>query len=140
MPAASARVRGRGRVIALRSVFSPITLVVFLYTPLLLLYAVSSESVFEVDFESRKTLSWTGFAFFALALLCFAAGAKAGDDSARHKPLARVSGEAERLTAQQRRSLAVLVEVALVLSIAAYVLWFSTGISRAALAWETSDR
>lgn len=131
MPAASARVRGRGRVIALRSVFSPITLVVFLYTPLLLLYAVSSESVFEVDFESRKTLSWTGFAFFALALLCFAAGAKAGDDSARHTPLARVSGEAERLTAQQRRSLAVLVEVALVVSIAAYVLWFSTGISRA---------
>ena len=41
--AATSRVRG-AHVIELRSIFSPLTLVVFLYMPLLLLYAVSSES------------------------------------------------------------------------------------------------
>jgi oligosaccharide repeat unit polymerase len=127
-----AGVRGRGRVIPLRSVFSPLTLVVFLYTPLLLFYAISSKTVFATEFDSRKTLSWTGFAFFALALLCFAGGAKLGDDSARAtKPLADGRPADRELTAQQRRSLTVLVEVALVVSIAAYLLWFAIGALRA---------
>ncbi len=128
--AATSRVRG-AHVIELRSIFSPLTLVVFLYMPLLLLYAVSSESAFAAEFDSRKTLSWTGFAFIALALLCFAAGAKVGDDSARARPLTRSAGAGEALTQAQRRSLAVLLEVALVVSIAAYVLWFARGILRA---------
>jgi oligosaccharide repeat unit polymerase len=119
-------------VIRLGSIFSPLTLVVFLYAPLLLLYAVSSTTVFATDFGSRKTLSWTGFAFFALALVCFAVGAKAGDDSARAKPLPGNGPDTERkLTAARRRSLAVLLEAALVLSVVAYGLWFSLGIIRA---------
>ncbi len=61
------------RTIALRSVFSPLSLAAFLFAPLLVLYAVSSESVFAAEFASRKTLSWTGFAYFALAILLFAA-------------------------------------------------------------------
>jgi hypothetical protein len=128
--AATPRVRG-AHVIELRSIFSPLTLAVFLYAPLLLLYVVSSETVFTTEFESRKTLSWTGFAFFALALACFAAGAKAGADGARSKPLGSTAGGGETLTFQQRRSLAVLIEVSLVLSIAAYVVWFASGIIRA---------
>lgn len=127
---AGARVRGT-RVIELRSIFSPLALVVYLYVPLVLLYVVSSQSVFATEFDSRKTLSWTGFAFFSLALLCFAAGVKAGDDSARRKPLRRVDVDGEKLTRQQRRSLSVLVEAALVISIAAYVVWFAIGIFRA---------
>lgn len=120
------------RIIRLGSLFSPLTLVVFLYTPLLLLYAVSSTTVFAAEFESRKALTWTGFAFFALALLSFAAGAKAGDDTARAKQGVETRRGAETgLTAAQRRSLAVLVEVALVLSIVAYVVWFARGVSRA---------
>ncbi|MEX2049354.1 MAG: hypothetical protein WEB90_07235, partial [Gemmatimonadota bacterium] len=102
-------------MIRLGSIFSPLTLVGFLYAPLLVLYAVSSESVLATDFGSRKTLSWTAFAYFALALLCFAAGAKAGDDTARAKALVgpgRVS--ARTLTPAHRRSLAGLLEVALV--------------------------
>jgi len=128
--AATPRVRG-AHVIELRSIFSPLTLAAFLYAPLLLLYVVSSETVFTTEFESRKTLSWTGFAFFALALACFAAGAKAGADGARSKPLGSTAGGGESLTFQQRRSLAVLIEVSLVLSIAAYVVWFASGIIRA---------
>ena len=124
--------RRGAHVIRLGSIFSPLALVVFLYAPLLVLYAVSSESVLATDFGSRKTLSWTAFAYFALALLCFAAGAKAGDDTARAKPLAGPRRVSERtLTPAQRRSLAVLVEVALVVSIAAYVLWFTGGVIRA---------
>lgn len=116
----------RGREIELRSIFSPLSLVVFLFVPLLLLYAVSSASVFEDDFDSRKTLSWTGFAFFALALLCFAAGARFGDVSARARPI-RVA----ELGPARRRSLAVLLEGALLASIGAYVLWFLLGFARA---------
>jgi len=118
------------RVIQLRSVFSPLTLVVFLYAPLLLLYAVSSETEFATEFESRKALSWSGFAFFALAIGCFAVGAKLGDDSARAK-FARPDGGLEALTPMQRRSLAVLLEAALVVSIGAYILWFTRGVIRA---------
>ncbi len=119
-------------MIRLGSLFSPLTLVVFLYTPLLLLYAVSSETVFAEEFDSRKALTWTGFAYFGLALLLFAAGAKAGDDRPRAKPLARTRrGEEWEPTRAQRRSFAVLLEVALVLSILAYVVWFARGITRA---------
>ena len=136
--AAAPRVRGT-RVIQLRSIFSPLALVVLLYTPLLLLYAVTSESAFATEFDSRKTLSWTGFAFFALALLCFAAGAKVGDDGARARPLTRSPGAGEALTQAQRRSLAVLVEAALVVSIAAYLVWFARGIFRAGGVTELVD-
>jgi len=123
------RIRGQAHVFRLSAVFSPITLVVFLFVPLLLLYVVSSERVLEVDFQSRKTLSWTGFAYFGLALLLFAAGAKIGDDSTRARAVDRNTNE--ELTPERRRSLAVLVEVALVLSILAYVLWFTLGFIRA---------
>lgn len=126
------RVRGEPHVIRLRAVFSPLALVVVLYVPLLLLYVVSSETAFAEDFGSRKTLSWTGFAYFALALLCFAAGAKAGDDTARAKPLVGPTGRDEpSLAPATRRSLAVLLEVALALSIVAYLVWFTRGIVRA---------
>jgi oligosaccharide repeat unit polymerase len=119
---------GGSRVIHVRSVFSPLALVAFLYVPLLLFYAISSEDVFAVDFESRKTLTWTGFAFFALALLCFAAGAKVGDAGARAKPAGL---DAAPLEPARRRSLAVLLETALLLSVGAYAIWFAIGIARA---------
>lgn len=126
------RVRGEPHVIRLRSVFSPLALVALLYVPLMLLYVVSSETAFEADFGSRKTLTWTGFAYFALALLCFAAGAKVGDDTARSKPLAGpTSPDETTLPTSTRRSLAVLLEVALVLSIVAYLVWFTRGVVRA---------
>jgi oligosaccharide repeat unit polymerase len=117
------------RVIELRSIFSPLSLFVFLFVPLLLLYVATSNSVFWSEFGSRKTLSWTGFAFFALALLCFAAGAKTGDTVAIRRERRR--GPDAEPTGYQRRSLAVLLEAALVASIGAYVVWFALGVSHA---------
>ncbi|MGH3111405.1 MAG: O-antigen polymerase [Gaiellaceae bacterium] len=112
--------------------FSPLALLVILYVPLLALYVVSSATIFAEEFESRKALTWTGFAFFALALLCFAAGAKAGDDGARaNRHAAAGRSGAWKLSPAQRRSLAVLLEVALVLSILAYVIWFARGFANA---------
>ena len=120
------------REIRLSSVFSPITLAVFLYVPLLLLYVVSSKSVFALDFQSRKTLSWTGMAYYTLALLLFAVGAKVGGDALRARWAARPSQPVEReLTPSQRRSFAVLLETALFLCIGAYVIWFTHGVVRA---------
>ena len=120
------------KVIELRTVFSPICLTVFLFAPLLLLYTVSSETVFALDFESRKTLTWQGFAFFALALTCFALGARFGDITVRGKPLGLPGGNGEpQLAHGQRRSFAVLLETALILSIAAYLVWFAIGVGRA---------
>ncbi len=120
------------RVIHLRSIFSPLCLAVFLFVPLLLLYAVTSDEVFGAEFGSRKTLTWTGVAFFALALLCFVGGASVGDRSARAKLVDSVGARAEpELTRSQRRSLAVLLETALLVSIGAYVAWFAMGIVRA---------
>ena len=55
------------RVVEVRSIFSPLALVILLYVPLLALYAVSSPTVFALDFQSRKTLSWSGAAFFVIA-------------------------------------------------------------------------
>jgi oligosaccharide repeat unit polymerase len=128
---AAMREPGGARIIELRTVFSPLILVLFLYTPLLALYAISSKSAFAADFGSRKTLSWTGLAFFALALLIFAAGAKVGDDKARSRPFPVGIGEERTLAPAQRRGLAVLLEVALILTIAAYAIWFARGIVRA---------
>jgi len=120
------------RVIALRSVFSPLTLVAFLYLPLLLAYALASPRVFVTEFDSRKTLSWSGFSFFALALALFAAGAWVG----RAGPRPRFGRPPRPPTVElpsgaKRRSLAVLLETALVISLAAYAVWFGLGIARA---------
>jgi oligosaccharide repeat unit polymerase len=122
--------RGRPHVIQLRSIFSPLTLALVLYAPLLLLYAASGSDIFADEFGARKTLSWTGFAYFALALVCFMAAAKVGQDTAPPSKLQRQSTRYE-LTPATRRSLAVLLEVALVLSVVAYVTWFTRGIVRA---------
>jgi oligosaccharide repeat unit polymerase len=118
-------------VVELRSIFSPLVLVVFLYTPLLLLYVLSSESIFTTELDSRKALSWTGFAYFALALLLFAAGAAAGGAPPRKTLQAHVARTNHDPSPAQRRSLAVLLETALIVSIAAYVLWFGLGFIRA---------
>ncbi len=125
--------RGRGRVIALRSVFSPLSLAFFLFLPLLALYVVTGDAVFATEFDSRKALSGTGLAYFALTLLLFAAGAKAGDQAERAQ---RLRGGLRRVTEReptptQRRSLAVLLEATLVVSVGAYALWFGLGIVRA---------
>jgi oligosaccharide repeat unit polymerase len=125
---------GGPRVIRLDSVFSPLKLVVFLYVPLLLLYVLSSRSVFALDFNSRKTLSWTGFAFFALAIVCFAAGAKAGGNRVPRPGRSRAENaafEPHELPAATRRSLAVLLEAALSITVGAYLLWFGLGVVRA---------
>ena len=129
--AVSSHVRGRPHVLELRSIFSPLVLVVFLYVPLLLLYVVSSESIFATEFDSRKSLSWTGFAYFALALLCFAAGAKLGGDVRAIRRTHVSTGPKDEPGPTQRRSLAVLLEFALLVTIGAYLLWFGRGVVRA---------
>jgi oligosaccharide repeat unit polymerase len=125
------RVRGRPQVIRLSSVFSPLALVVFLYVPLLLLYVVSSPSVFATDFGSRKAFTWTAFAYFSLALLSFAAGAKLGSDRVRSRARSRGESLERALTPTRERSMAVLVEAALIISVAASLLWFALGVIRA---------
>lgn len=132
MTAAPSQALRGARVIHLRSIFSPLSLAVFLFVPLLLLYAVTSDEVFGAEFGSRKTLTWTGVAFFALALLCFVAGARVGDRASQPKLAGVAGGRAEpELTRSQRRSLAVLLEAALLVSVGAYAAWFALGIVRA---------
>ena len=129
MTAAAVRVRGKAHIVSLRIAFSPLALVAFMYVPVVLLYIVSDEGVFAIEFDSRKTMSLSGMVFFALALLAFAAGAKLGDDAAR----ARKTPDRGRLglTRSQRRGLTVLIEAALALSVAAYAIWFARGFARA---------
>jgi oligosaccharide repeat unit polymerase len=112
--------------IRLAALFSPLTLTLLLYGPLLLLYAVSSSSVFRTEFGSRKALSTTGFLFFAFALVVFAVGAHMG---ARAAPTARRPDP--DLSPSRRRSLAVLLEAALIASLGAYAVWFARGILNA---------
>ena len=128
---AFARLRGRALVIRLGSVFSPLAFVFLLYAPLLLLYVVSSPNVFATEFGSRKALTWTGLAYFSLALLCFAAGAKLGGDRVGSRARLRNQQVERALTPAQQRSMAVLVEAALVISVTASVLWFGLGFVRA---------
>jgi oligosaccharide repeat unit polymerase len=129
---ASTRVRGAGQAISLRSAFSPLVIAAFVYVPLVVLYAATDPSIFEIEFESRKAFSWSGLTYFALALALFAAGAKAADDATRSSRLRRSEkGSRIDLSPAQRRSLEVIVELALVVSIAAYVVWLGTGVLRA---------
>ena len=117
------------RQIELLSVFSPLSMTVFLYTPLLLLYAVTDRSVFAGEFTSRKALGWSGMAYFGLALTCFAVGAVYAQRKWRSTP--RRSYDEQLTLASKRRSIAVILEGALLLSIAAYAVWFGIGVWRA---------
>ena len=127
------RMRGRSHEIHLHSVFSPLLFTTVFYGPLLFLYSVSSTDVFADEFGSRKALTSTAFAYFALALLCFAAGARLGSDLRRSTPrqLACRRSFEQPLPPAARRSLAVLVGAALVVSLLAFVLWATLGIARA---------
>lgn len=116
----------------LRSLFSPLTLTVFFYGPLLVLYLVTSDSLFALHFESRKAFSWAGLVYFLLALAVFALAAAVGASHATRKPFGGLrDGPQVELTAGRRRSLTVLLEVTLALSVAAYVIWFGIGVVRA---------
>jgi oligosaccharide repeat unit polymerase len=116
----------------LKGAFSPLALLLFLYVPLLALYAASGESVFETVFESRRAFSWTGLAYFGLALLAFGAGAAMGGDAGRRRPLGALGrGGRLELGGAQRRSLGALLEGALLVSLGAYVAWFAIGSYRA---------
>ena len=115
-------IRG-ARVISLGAVFSPLKLTLFLYVPLLVLYVAASPEIFRMDFGSRKALTAAGLAFFVLALGSFAVGARLGGRD-RGTGGAVATGE---LSPDRRRSLAVLIEAALVVSVGAYALWFTRG-------------
>ncbi|MGI8886681.1 MAG: oligosaccharide repeat unit polymerase [Gaiellaceae bacterium] len=127
------RMRGRSHEIHLHSVFSPLVFTAAVYAPLLFLYSVSSPEVFANDFDSRKALTWTAFAYFALALLCFVAGTRMGGDLRRSTPrqVARRCNLERSLSPAARRSLAVLVGAALVVSLLAFLIWGSLGVVRA---------
>jgi oligosaccharide repeat unit polymerase len=118
-------------VIRLERVFSPLGAVLIIYCPLLLLYLVSSDAVFENDFSSRKAFTWAAFAYFGLGILLFAAGAAAGKDRARRRPSGGLGRNGEPLSRARKRSLTVLIETSLVLSLVAYAVWFLLGIIRA---------
>ncbi len=124
----------------LRSLFSPLTLTVFFYGPLLVLYLITSSSIFAVYFESRKAFSWSGLVFFVVALAAFAIAAAVGAALASRKPFRGLGdGPRAELSEGRRRSLVVLLEVALVLSIAAYAVWFGIGVTRAGGVLELLD-
>ncbi len=125
------------REIRLAAVFSPLKLTVFLYVPLLVLYLASSPTIFRLDFDSRKALTATGLVFFALALATFAVGAHLG--ARLRRPVDRGAGGARELSPDRRRSLAVLIETALVVSLGAYLLWFGRGILNAGGPFEFID-
>ena len=120
-------IRG-SREIRLGLLFSPVSIALFVFAPLLLLYVVTSESVFASEFQSRKALSVSGVVFFALAIACFVVGARAGGRGVRGSTSASGQGV---LIGPRRRSLAVLLEASLVISLGAYVIWFARGIVNA---------
>jgi oligosaccharide repeat unit polymerase len=121
--------RRRSRI-PLDLLFSPITIALGLYVPLLLLFLGTRPSVFESEFGVEKSTSSTGLVYLTLSLLLFGFGAAAGLRMGA-LPLRRAAafnGEPdERFLDLVARGL----RGALLLSIAAYLIWFGSGVARA---------
>jgi oligosaccharide repeat unit polymerase len=120
--------RGKA-MIPLDLLFSPVTIALVLYVPLLLLFLVTQPSVFTSEFEVVKSSSSAGLAYLVLALVVFVFGAIAGLRLGL-RPARRASFTApidERL----RERLVLGLRAALLVSIVAYLLWFGRGVLRA---------
>jgi oligosaccharide repeat unit polymerase len=121
-------VRGKARI-PLDLLFSPVTIALGLYVPLLLLFLVTRSSVFESEFGVVKSTSSSGLAYLALSLLVFLFGAIAGLRT-NLRPARRAVFAAEP-DEHFRDRLARGLTVALLASITAYLIWFGSGVARA---------
>jgi oligosaccharide repeat unit polymerase len=121
-------VRGKARI-PLDLLFSPVTIALALYVPLLLLFLVTQSSVFESEFGVVKSTSLPGLTYLALALLVFLFGAIAGLRT-NVRPARRAVFAVEP-DEQFRDRLARGLTVALLASITAYLIWFGSGVARA---------
>jgi oligosaccharide repeat unit polymerase len=110
--------------------FSPITLALGLYVPLLLLFLITSPSVFDTEFHVIKSSDSTGLAYLTLSLLVFIFGAIAGLRFAK-LPRRRAAAFADEPDVHLLDLIARGLQGALLLTIAAYVLWFGSGVVRA---------
>ena len=121
--------RGKARI-ALDLLFSPVTLALGLYVPLLLLFLITDPSVFETEFFVVKSSNATGLVYLLLSLVIFVFGAVAGLRMAAlpRRRAAAFTGDVDGrfLDFVTRGS-----RGALLLTIAAYLLWFGSGVVRA---------
>jgi oligosaccharide repeat unit polymerase len=121
-----------GRVtIELRQLFSPLTLVVAVYAPLLALFVVTSPSLFVSEFSSTKHLTPTALLYFTAALTLFATGAAFGRSRELRRPLRYAFEQAACSDAYRLRRLAPVLRGFMLASLAAYLVWFGLGIERA---------
>jgi oligosaccharide repeat unit polymerase len=120
--------RGKARI-PLDLLFSPVTIALALYVPLLLLFLGTRPSVFLSEFGVVKSSSSTGLAYLALSLLVFSFGAIAGLRVGRLP--ARRASLSEPLEEPFAGLIARGLRAALLVSIAAYLIWFGTGVARA---------
>jgi hypothetical protein len=121
--------RKRARI-PLDLLFSPITLALGLYVPLLLLFLVTSPTVFESEFYVIKSSNLTGLTYLSLSLLVFSFGAIAGLRMAA-VPRRRADAFADVADERFLDLIARGLRGALLLTIAAYLLWFGSGVVRA---------
>lgn len=121
--------RGRTRI-ALDLLFSPITLALGLYVPLLLLFLITDGADFDAEFHAIKSTSSTGLVYLSLSLLIFCFGAIAG---LRLAPLPRRRAEvfADDVDDTFLDLVTRGLRGALLLTIAAYGVWFGSGVVRA---------
>jgi oligosaccharide repeat unit polymerase len=119
------------RVIELRQLFAPLTLVFVIYVPLLLLFLVTSPATFASEFNSAKHLTTTSFLYWSAALLSFAAGAALGRPFGLRRPLRPVFEAAATWETYRRSRLLPFVRGLMVLSLVAYLGWFAVGMARA---------
>ncbi|MGH3001804.1 MAG: O-antigen polymerase [Gaiellaceae bacterium] len=120
--------RGKARI-PLDLLFSPITITLGLYVPLLLLFLATGSSVFQSEFGEDKSSSSAGLAYLALALLVFGFGAIAGLRVGL-RPSRRAAFRTDADAGLEERLFLVL-RAALVATIAAYLVWFGLGVERA---------
>jgi oligosaccharide repeat unit polymerase len=121
--------KGRARI-ALDVLFSPITLALGVFVPLLLLFLITKPSVFESEFAVAKATNVTGLVYLSLSLLVFFFGALAGLRMAALPPR-RADTFADDVDEPFLDLLTRGLRGALLLTIAAYVLWFGSGLVRA---------
>jgi oligosaccharide repeat unit polymerase len=118
-------VRGKARI-PLELLFSPVTLALALYLPLLGLFVVTSPAVFTDEFNVEKSSSLAGLAYLAIAIVVFVFGAVAGmrrTPGRRSVDVGAVAVEGDLAETALR-----LLRVSLLIAIAAYLVWFAHGV------------
>jgi oligosaccharide repeat unit polymerase len=114
--------------IELRRVFSPLALVAIVYVPLLVLFLITSPSVFESEFQTTKHVSITSVSYFTLSLLLFAAGAALGRGRLLRRPLRSAFEQVAPSDTYRIRRLEPFLGGLMLVSVVAYLAWFGVNV------------